>query len=338
MAVGTVDIEKLAGMSMEQLAELDGERDAGDAEAAAEEPAAEADPLNLEPGSEGVAPGAETAEQGVETASPGQEATQAEQQPNKGSDKELNFAKLRAKTEAQERELQRLKEENERLSEARIYKAQLTQDHSEKVADVERKQAEIASKFQQGDLSWDEYQAQLHQANVEHEVLMRAALKAEISQEMRQQAEQDAAEQAKKNWENSVSGFIGAKPDGIDYAADEAKQADFDTYVKAMAHDQDIAKRFGEDQKAYYNHLLSEAHALVKAKHRIATPAIPSKPGAPAADVQPALPMTSLSDIPGGVPPARSEIEQLEGVSGTALANRFMNDPAAIDRALNSLG
>jgi hypothetical protein len=44
---------------------------------------------------------------------------------------------------------------------------------------------------------------------------------------------------------------------------------------------------------------------------------------APASDKRP--PVNSLSDIPGGVPPAAGKREQLEELSGSALGNRFMN-------------
>lgn len=50
-------------------------------------------------------------------------------------------------------------------------------------------------------------------------------------------------------------------------------------------------------------------------------------------------PVNSLSDIPGGVPPAAGKREQLEELSGSALGNRFMNlSPDALMAELAALG
>ena len=275
----------------------------------------------------------EEAEQGVKEASPGQAEEPAKADAgSKTSDKELNFAKLRTKAESLEQDVKRLAEENKRLTE-RQYIVDLPGDHAQKVAEVDAELAAIGAKFNDGDMEWADYQAQLREASQRRDVLVAAALKAEISQEMREQAARSAEEATKKTWDQTVESFISAKPDAVDYAADEAKQRDLNTYVKALAADPD-------NNDKNFEWFLQEAHGLVKSKHRIAatTPA-PSQDEKPVDPVTPASPIHTLSDLPGGLTPAKSEIEQFDQVSGAAVTNRFMNMTSAqIDAELAKLG
>jgi len=255
------------------------------------------------------------------------------------TDKEVNFAKLRTKLDAQEREVLRLAEENKRLSE-RQYVAELPADYVQKVAEVNARIAEIDVKFHDGRMSPEERQEQMRTANAERDALLATSIKAQIAKEMQDQSERDAAarveaelEASKKTWEQTVDGFISGKPDSVDYAADEAKHNSLNTYVKALAADPDNE---GKPMVWY----LQEAHALVKAKHGVATisqaPA-DVKQADPAA--KPTSPINTLSDLPGGLTPAKNEIEALEQVSGAALTNRFQNMTAAqIDAELAKLG
>lgn len=254
------------------------------------------------------------------------------------SDKEVNFAKLRTKTTSLEQEVARLAEENKRLAE-RQYVSELPADHAQKVAEVDAKLAEIGAKFQEGTLTFDEFQEGQRKATAEREQLLAVSIKAQISKEMQEQQEKEAAERAAaeteknaKTWQETVDGFITSKPDSVDYATDEAKQKDLNTYVKALAADADNSDK-------PMDWFLKEAHALVKSKHGIAVSA-PAKKEEPETPAKPGnvIPFHTLSDVPGGVPPAKSEIEQLDQVSGAALSNRFLNDPAQIDKLLASLG
>lgn len=276
----------------------------------------------------------EEAEQGVKEASPGQAAEPAKEDAGgKTSDKELNFAKLRTKAESLEREVQKLADENKRLAE-RQYVADLPGDHAQKVVEVDAELAAIGAKFNDGNMAWEDYQAQLRDASQRRDGLIKAALKAEISQEMREQAARSAEESTKKSWDQTVESFISAKPDAVDYAADEAKQRDLNTYVKALAADPDNSDK-------NFEWFLQEAHGLVKSKHRIAsatqTQSQEAKPVEPATTAT--SPIHTLSDLPGGLTPAKSEIEQFDQVSGAAVTNRFMNMTSAqIDAELAKLG
>lgn len=273
------------------------------------------------------------AEQGVKEASPGQAEESAKDAAVKTSDKELNFAKLRTKAESLESENKRLADENKRLAE-RQYVVDLPGDHAQKVVEVDAELAAIGAKFNDGNMTWDDYQAQLRDASQRRDGLVKAALKAEISQEMREQAARSSEEATKKSWDQTVESFISAKPDAVDYAADEAKQRDLNTYVKALAADPDNSDK-------NFEWFLQEAHGLVKSKHRIAsaiqTQSQEAKPVEPATTAT--SPIHTLSDLPGGLTPAKSEIEQFDQVSGAAVTNRFMNMTSAqIDAELAKLG
>ena len=255
------------------------------------------------------------------------------------TDKEVNFAKLRTKLDAQEREVLRLAEENKRLSE-RQYVAELPADYVQKVAEVNARIAEIDMKFHDGRIGPEERQEQMRTANAERDALLVTSIKAQIAKEMQDQSERDAAarveaelEASKKTWEQTVDGFISGKPDSVDYTADEAKHNSLNTYVKALAADPDNE---GKPMVWY----LQEAHALVKAKHGVATISQAAADVKQAdTEAKPTSPINTLSDLPGGLTPAKNEIEALEQVSGAALTNRFQNMTAAqIDAELAKLG
>lgn len=253
-----------------------------------------------------------------------------EPQPKK-SDKELNFAALRAKQKQTEDDLRAAQEEIKKLSSRGVFEAQLPDDHNQRMEAVEAEINEIGSKFQNGDIAWEEHQRLLREASAKREALLEQSLLVKVSQEMKKQAEIQQAELTTKSWEQTVDSFIKAKPDGLDYANDDAKNRDLNVYVKALAADPDNADKD-------FNWFISNAHMLVKSKHNIIT-SKPAKEEPPAGEHQSDdIPFHSLSDIPGGNLPARNEVEQLSDVSGAALANKFMNDPAQIDRYLASLG
>jgi len=249
------------------------------------------------------------------------------------TDKEVNFAKLRTKLDAQEREVLRLAEENKRLSE-RQYVAELPADYVQKVAEVNARIAEIDVKFHDGRMSPEERQEQMRTANAERDALLAASIKAQDQSERDAAARAEAElEASKKTWDQTVDGFISGKPDSVDYAADEAKRNSLNTYVKALAVDPDNE---GKPMVWY----LQEAHALVKAKHGVATISQAAADVKQAdTEAKPTSPINTLSDLPGGLTPAKNEIEALEQVSGAALTNRFQNMTAAqIDAELAKLG
>lgn len=272
-----------------------------------------------------------TTEQDV-PASSGQVEEQATEETGKTeNDKELNFAKLRTKLEAQEREVLRLAEENKRLAEQR-YISELPEDFVQKVADVDARLTKIDADFHKGEIDLDERQELMRQANAERDALLAQSIKSEIAKEMQAQRTKEAAEAAAKTWEQTVEKFISGKPDSIDYATDEARHNSLNTYVKALAADPDNANK-------EMNWFLQEAHALVKAKHGdVTAPAVAARQENKPVN-NPTSPINTLSDLPGGLTPSTMETELYESISGAALTNRFNSMTSAqIDAELAKLG
>lgn len=265
--------------------------------------------------------------QNVEQASFGQPAGEV---PAGKSNKEMNFAALRAKTQQLSDDLAASQQQVKQLSDRGTFKSSLPEDHGQRMADVEGELTSIGKSFQDGDLTWDEYQLKLREASAVRESLVESATMAKISKQMQEQEAVNKEQAGKDTWANTVKSFIDSKPDGMDYS-DPTKNRDLDVYVKALAADADNADKPGE-------WFLNEAHALVKSKHRITTIIPPAKPPAKEEMLSASKPFQTLSDVPGGLPAGTNEVEQLGDMSGAALANRFMNDPGGIDKLLASLG
>lgn len=247
--------------------------------------------------------------------------------PKRDNDAETNFAKLRTKLKATEEELAAIKAENERIAAEKAAPPKV--DQAELRAGIDKQLAEIGSKFESGDLTWEEYQTQLRETGAQWESIVKEAAKVEAIESARQQREQDAQQASVEAWAKLVETFKQSHPDGISYDTDDAKSSQLNTYVKALASDPD-----NNDKPMEW--FLDTAHDLVKAKNGVATTAKPNDP--PAAKQKVNAPFNTLSEVPGGIPPARSEAENLEMVSGAALTNRFLSDPSQIDKVLASLG
>jgi hypothetical protein len=194
---------------------------------------------------------------------------------------------------------------------APVYKASLPEDFNARVEAVQAKEAEVWAKFEAGDLTREELQAELRKVNAEQSELSTIKLKADLSNEMN-------AQSAQTQWESAVNRALKefAKPEhgGIDYAKDAAKLADFDQFVKVLANKP-------ENESRSMDWFLQEAHKRVRALHGIN--AAPAKNDAleqakerrkPDLKVVPA----SLAQVPGGDGPGDvgsefADVDQLEG-------------------------
>lgn len=274
----------------------------------------------------------ETTEQDVQASSGQVEEQATEETAKTENSKELNFAKLRTKLEAQEREVQRLAEENKRLADQK-YVSELPEDYVQKVAEVDARLTKIDTDFYKGEIDLDERTEQMRQANAERDALLATSIKAEIAKEMQSQRDKEVAEENERKWWKTVDSFIASKPDSVDYAADEARHSSLNTYVKALGADPDNANKD-------YLWVLQTAHALVKAKHGISTqPAATRQESKPVVNHTPSSPINTLSDLPGGLTPSTTESDLYENISGAALTNRFHSMTSAqIDAELAKIG
>lgn len=315
-----MNMDALAGMSMDQLGELSAE---------------EIEKLGLDGDKEDVEGASSSADDTGEvgTGSDGQDGESGE--PGDFIEAKNGKAKIPYKVLEETRaELANLKEELARVREqggrGTIYKAELTPEHMEQLAAVEGELSGLRQQFEDGDLEWEDYQEKLTDAIGRRDTLNRQVLKAEIAAEISQQS-------AEQEWRDTVDSFLGTERNGIDYTKDDAKRSDLDMFVKVLGQDPGNADKD-------YDWFLNTAHAAVMAKHGVVMSGGQQQQqqrqnGSGDAGEQQRKPaFISLSDIPGGSPPAKNELEQLGELSTASIANKFLNDPAAIDKYLAQLG
>lgn len=188
------------------------------------------------------------------------------------------------------------------------YTVDLPKDYDDQVKANRAAIAEVRKKFDDGELDAAERDAQMEKLEDERDELRDIKTRAKVSAEMREQAGRDA-------WVNTINTFIAdvAKAPElgiIDYKKDAAKQADLDTFVKALGNAP------GNENKPM-RWFLEEAHKRVVALHGIPTtkkaPANPKRK--PDASEVP----TNLADVPGGggdADPVGDEFAELDKLEG----------------------
>lgn len=310
----TLDLEVLAGMSVEQLDAVS----AGEAPVTKETDEGTASLAGEQVVEEGAATGATGVDELPPEVPSDGEAGDGKNVEMKGGKGTIPYGVLKETRE----ELAETKRKLEELQ-ARSYKADIPINHATQMEEVANEFKELAQKFEEGDLDWEDYQAQLDTLNQRKDELLTVKIKAEISHEMTEQATVSA-------WEGAVSKFLDSKPNGYDYQGDTALYGELDTMVKALGNDPANADKD-------YQWFLDTAHAVVMVKHGGASKV---SDGEGLGGKQPSVdqrPFHTLSDIPGGLAPGKDGIDQVTSLSGPALTNRFINDPAEIDKVLSSL-
>ena len=310
-----LSMEDMAEMSIEQI----------DAMANGEEPAE---------GKEDLAEGSPTetteqvVEEGAATGAEGEAVGGVAMKSGKGT---IPYAVLKETRE----ELAEARRRIEALESKKSYHAEISENHESLVAQANEKINALVNKFEDADISTEEFQAELAKITGEKEALLAAKIKSEIADEMRIQQEQKAVEDSDAAWRKTVDVFLLSKPDGVDYNADQEKFAELDAAIKMFASNPANANR---DHQWF----LTKAHGEVLENNGIKPqPTPPTPPVVEAKDKPTELdkpPIFSLSDIPGGLSPdGGTEADQVVALSGAALTNRFLNDPAQIDKVLAGL-
>jgi len=212
-----------------------------------------------------------------------------------------------------------------------VYDYQLPEDYQTKVDAIRNREDEIAQQFKSGELDFDAYRAAARELDIEREALTDMRVKAAISQEVNQQTGESL-------WRSALQQFNAttAKADGIDYAKDEVKMAEFDQFLKMLADKPENAEKD-------HNWFISEAHKRVKAMNGIVTAPKPNAQRNERRDPPnlSQLPKT-LSDVPGGDGPGDvsdefSNIYALDGLAyEDALKHLERTNPAAYARFVAS--
>ena len=191
---------------------------------------------------------------------------------------------------------------------APAYAAELPADYEDQVKANKTAMADLRKKLDDGELDRAEYDSQLDALQDKRDDLRDMKTRATMAAEMRQQSEQAA-------WQSAISTFMadaGKTPEMgiVDYLKDKAKQADLDTFVRALANAPENADK-------PYRWFLDEAHKRVVALHGIPTT---KKPADPERRPDATAVVQNLAEVPGGAGDADpvanefAEIDKLEGL------------------------
>jgi hypothetical protein len=188
------------------------------------------------------------------------------------------------------------------------YQAKLPEDFDASVTALKEETRALAEKFKSGEMEFDDYSTQLEALQARRDDLSELRVKASIAADMNTQT-------AEQQWQFTIDRFTKAvaRDEKIDYSKDLEKQADLDTFVKALAGNVANADKS-------MDWFLTEAHRRVKALHGIAEPVAeekkPEKPDRkpPIASVPKTLAQVPGSDGPGDVSGEFANVDALEGM------------------------
>lgn len=189
------------------------------------------------------------------------------------------------------------------------YSVTVPDDLDTQLADNRKAMHTLRRSLNDGDIDADEYEAKLDELEDKRDSLRDLKNRASIAEEMRQQNQANA-------WVTAINDFVAdaAKTPElgiIDYTKDAAKQAEFDTFLRA------IAAQPGNENRAS-RWLLEEAHKRMVVLHSIPTSA--KKPGADSRKPDTSKVVNNLADVPGGAGDADpisnefAELDKLEGL------------------------
>jgi hypothetical protein len=187
------------------------------------------------------------------------------------------------------------------------YKATLPEDFDARVQGLGEAETTAWAQFEDGALDRPALQAELRRIETERAELNGAKLKVDIAQEMSQQ-------QAAQQWESAINSlFKSAKAEGIDYKADQDRNAELDQFVKVLANNP-------AHQDKSMDWFLTEAHKRVMVLNgKTVQAAAPAKPAAQ--NRTPPAPPKTIAHIPGGDGPGDvgGEFAHLDALDGNDL-------------------
>ena len=212
------------------------------------------------------------------------------------------------------------------------YSVTVPDDLDTQLADNRKAMHALRRSLNDGDIDADEYEAKLDELEDKRDSLRDLKNRASIAEEMRQQSQADA-------WLDAINTFVADAAKSpelgiIDYTKDTAKQAEFDTFLRA------IAAQPGNENRAS-RWLLEEAHKRMVVLHSIPTTA--AKHGAVNRKPDTSKVVNTLADVPGGAGDADpisnefAELDKLEGLEyERALSDLKTRSPEKHARYLRS--
>ena len=205
-----------------------------------------------------------------------------------------------------------------------IYQAQAGDNLDQQLKDLAQARRDARRKYEEGELSEDQYDAELDRIEQERDKVNSARIRAEVSADM-------TTQQLQREYRKTLDGFFAdIKKAGFDYKSDANKGAlqHLDKTIKALSQTAD-----GEEGPELWREILGNAHMVTAAKFKIPTQKAageePGKDGKTSKAAEVARSRTpDLSKVPptvgrgpsAGTPSVNSdEFSHLDGLSGIAL-------------------
>lgn len=202
-----------------------------------------------------------------------------------------------------------------------IYQAQTGDNLDQQLKDLSQARRDARRKYEEGELSEDQYDAELDRIEQERDKVNSARIRAEVSADM-------TTQQLQREYRKTLDGFFAdVKKAGFDYKADANKGAlqHLDKAIKALSQTAE-----GDEGPDLWREILSNAHLVTAAKFKIPTQKAGSDDtGKTSKAAEVARSRTpDLSKVPptvgrgpsAGTPSVNSdEFSHLDGLSGIAL-------------------
>jgi len=205
-----------------------------------------------------------------------------------------------------------------------IYQAQGGENLDQQLKDLAQARRDARRKYEEGELSEDQYDAELDRIEQERDKVNSARIRAEVSADM-------TTQQLQREYRKTLDGFFSdIKKSGFDYKADANKGAlqHLDKTIKALSQTAE-----GEEGPELWREILGNAHMVTAAKFKIPAQKAggddTGKDGKPNKAAEVARNRTpDLSKVPptvgrgpsAGTPSVNSdEFSHLDGLSGIAL-------------------
>lgn len=203
---------------------------------------------------------------------------------------------------------------------APVYTAQQPEDVETKLTELNAKKEELASKFDDGDITAKDYQKQLDALNKQEREIEREVFKAQLAQEMEQQRQ-------KNEWARDVKDFLGKHPE---YSKSKVLYGTLDNLVKEIARDPSNVSLSGSEILAKAHEQVQEALGVFGVKQQPELEQKPVSKAKAAKKARPELPPT-LGTLPA------AEINDTAGGKFAVLDRMADADPIRFEEELGKL-
>lgn len=211
-----------------------------------------------------------------------------------------------------------------------LFRAEVPADLADKYAAIDTKEEELLAKFEDGDMTTREYNAELRKLNDERNDLKWLERKAELSQETLQQQQETLQQQQEKVWLSTVQAFL---PDHPVISESEENWNSFDQVLRTVT-----AVRINAGQP-YGKAELDRAYKIWADERGIEVKAAAAKEPAPTAKAPAAKAPAAKDEQKKELPPTLAKVpaasnEDTDDGKYAALERLADKDPQAYQEAI----